>query len=117
MDQQNDVVGTEGRVVPQSALFSNHIQFKVILADDTSYDGQAYLNMANRYLNIQIFESAHASMVELFQAFNDPEKTSVIKSQIVDTDEPKIFNGYTVFIGILTEPSGDTSIVLDKPTE
>ena len=113
----NQASETEGRVVPQSALFSNHIQFKVILADDTSYDGQAYLNSTNRCLNVRILESAHASMVELFQAFSNPEKTAVIKSQTVDTEEPETFSGYTVLIGIRTDPSGNTSITLDKPTE
>ena len=117
MTEQNNTpeTGTTGRVVPKEALFVNHIQFKVILADDTSYDGQAYFDSYSKDLHVSIFPSAHASLVEVFPVFTNPEKTAIIKSQIVDTDEPQIFEGYTTLVSIRqNEQDGGISIDLSK---
>ena len=113
-DEFVEFVDGEERVVPQSALFAMHILFKVILADDTSYDGQAYLDNVNGRLNVQIFNSAEANLVELFQNFTNPAKTSVIRSQKVDLDPPEVFEGYTSFVGIRENNDGSFAITLGR---
>ena len=103
---------SDERIVPQSALFANHIKFWVILADESHYEGQAYLNNVVPSLTVQISNKNEVSLSEIFSVFSDPEKTRVIKSQTVDTQEPAVFEGYTTITGIRQDYNGNIFVSL-----
>ncbi len=101
------------RVVPASkirkaATPNQHI----VLADGSSYKGQAARNDSYNELWVWVEAGEGIDMAHLFPVFNDPEKTARIESWILDDREPTVYEGYTRMNVIKMDAAGKVSIRL-----
>lgn len=114
MEEKSEVVTNEDgeRIVPASKITKVTRNLHVVLADGSSYPGQAALNYENNDLWVWIEPKEGLDMVTLFPIFSNPEKTSRIESWILDEKEPTVFEGYTKMNVIKADRKGTISIRL-----
>lgn len=114
MEEKNDVTINElgERVVPASAIRTVTPNMHIVLADGTSYKGQAARNNEQNELWVWIDSGEGIDMAHLFPVFNDPEKTSRIENWILDVKEPTVYEGYTRMNVIKVDITGKVSIRL-----
>ena len=117
MEVENEVVRTDedgGLVIPVSEIRRIVPNPTVYLADGTKLKGSAALNSDNNDLWVWINPESGKTMAELFALFNDPSKTSIIKTTHLDTDTPIVYEGFTRMNVIKMDYSDQVSVRMIK---
>lgn len=103
------------RVVPASAIKKVEPNPTIYLADESKIKGSAAYNAEANVLWIWIDGESGETLASAFTKFNNTVLTATIKTTYLDTDEPKVYEGFTRLTDIKVDYSNKISIRMAKP--